>query len=55
MDRVVDAVVEQRGADCAAKSWHDVHEELYLVDLPVLDATDQLEFDDERGIVDSGN
>lgn len=56
LDQVVDGVVERRLAtDCPPASWHDLHEELYAVDLPALDAVDQVEFDIERGLVDSTN
>lgn len=35
----------------AGKSWGDIHEELFLVDLPVLDRAGLIEFDTESGIV----
>lgn len=52
IDQVVDAVVQERANPCPSKSWHDVHEELYLVELPALDATDRISFDGQRGLVD---
>lgn len=54
IDRVTDAVHEwERDHDESAgdRTWFDVHEELYLVDLPVLDRADIVEFDTARGIV----
>ena len=35
----------------STKSWADVHEELFLVDLPVLDRMGVVEFDRSTGIV----
>lgn len=35
----------------STKSWADVHEELYLVDLPVLDRMGVIEFDRSVGLV----
>lgn len=35
----------------SAKSWADVHEELFLVDLPVLDQMGVVEFDRSVGLV----
>lgn len=52
IDQLADAMAEWEAAhDAAEKSWHDVHEELYLVDLPTLDNVGVLEFDADAGIV----
>lgn len=54
IDRVTDAVHEwerDHGEATGDRTWFDVHEELYLVDLPVLDRADIVEFDTGRGIV----
>ncbi len=54
LDRVVDGVVDHRSrADHPPVSWHDLHEDLYLFDIPALDAAEELEFDSTRGLVDS--
>jgi hypothetical protein len=54
VDQVVDSVFERRVAlGPVPDSWHDIHEELYLVDLPRLDSADLIELDEERGLVDS--
>ena len=56
LDRVADAVFRRRvRANALSKSWHDIHEELYHVDLPQLDSADRLEFDEKRGLVDSAD
>lgn len=53
IDQLVDAMVQWERAqdDTTEKSWHDVHEELYLVDLPTLDRASCLTFDAETGTV----
>lgn len=54
LDRVVDVMVRwEYDGDLGSpqRTWHDVHEELYLVDLPVLDEAGYVEFDAERGLV----
>jgi len=54
LDRVADVVFRRRvRANALSKSWYDIHGELYCVDLPHLDSAGQLEFDEERGLVDS--
>lgn len=54
IDRLVDRMArwerEVEGGR-GERTWHDVHEELYRVDLPVLDRAGFLEFDVDRGIV----
>ena len=56
LDRVADVVFRRRvRANAISKSWYDIHEKLYRVDLPHLDSAGQLEFDEERGLVDSTN
>ena len=56
LDRVADLVFRRRvKANALSKSWYDIHENLYRVDLPQLDSADRLEFDEERGLVDSTN
>lgn len=57
IDRLVDRMARwEREVDGGRgeRTWHDVHEELYRVDLPVLDQAGFLEFDVERGIVSTG-
>lgn len=53
IDLLVDAMVEWEvvHSDGDEKSWHDVHEELYLVDLPTLNRVGLLEFDEDTGTV----
>lgn len=54
IDRVADAVHrwEHEHADAGSdRDWYDVHEELFRVDLPVLDRADVVEFDRTRGLV----
>jgi hypothetical protein len=54
LDRVVDGVFERLvAADRPPGSWHDLHEDLYRVDLPMLDDIDQLEVDVKHGLIDS--
>ena len=54
LDRVADAVFRRRvRANALSKSWHDIHEELYRVDLPQLNSAGRLEFDEKRGLVNS--
>lgn len=58
IDRLVEPMIRwERGtyADSGHKTWYDVHEELYLVDLPVLDRTGLVKFDIERGLVAAAN
>jgi hypothetical protein len=55
IDQLVDRMYEwerERGPDRDEKSWNDVHRELYLVDLPVLDRTGALTFDIDRGVIE---
>jgi hypothetical protein len=53
IDQLVDVMIQwEAGNDAGTeKSWHDVHEELYLVDLPTLDRAGLLEFEVETGTV----
>jgi hypothetical protein len=53
IDQLVDAMTQWEAVhdEATEKSWHDVHEELYLVDLPTLDRAGVLEFDAEAGTV----
>lgn len=53
IDRLVDPMFdwEEAAGGTRERSWHDVHEELYRVDLPVLDSAGLLEFDVENGLV----
>lgn len=54
IDRLVDPMVhweDEVAGGAGERTWHDVHEELYRVDLPVLDRAGFVEFDAERGIV----
>ncbi|WP_254820923.1 DUF7344 domain-containing protein [Haloglomus halophilum] len=54
IDRVTDAVHEwehEHTESASDRTWFDIHEELYLVDLPVLDRAGIVSFDTGRGIV----
>lgn len=54
IDRVTDAVHEwerEHTESASGRTWFDIHEELYLVDLPVLDRAGIVSFDTGRGIV----
>lgn len=54
IDRLVDPMVhweDELEGDADGRSWHDIHEELYRVDLPVLDSAGLLEFNVENGLV----
>lgn len=54
LDEFADAMYEwecERGRELTGKSWSDIHEELYLIDLPVLDGAGHLDFDADRGLV----
>lgn len=53
LDVIVDAVIEAWGDDCSTESWHDLHEELFVVYLPVLDEAGAVTFDSDRGIVEA--
>lgn len=54
LDQLVDVMLQWEMAlsdeECQ-KTWHDIHEELYLVDLPTLDRAGFVEFDTTTGIV----
>lgn len=49
IDEIVDHVVE---AEETLVGWSAVHERLYFVDLPALDAEGAIEFDPESGLVE---
>lgn len=49
IDEVVDHVVE---AEDDLTGWSAVHERLYFVDLPALDAEGAIEFDPDSGLVE---
>ncbi len=49
IDEVVDRVVE---AEADLAGWSAVHERLYFVDLPALDAEGAIEFDSDSGLVE---
>lgn len=49
IDEVVDRVVE---AEADLTGWSAVHERLYFVDLPALDAEGAIEFNPDSGIVE---
>lgn len=49
VDQLVDTIA---GDDASVEDWGDVHEELTVVDLPVLDATGDLEYEPRTGLVD---
>jgi hypothetical protein len=54
IDRVVDPMFRwehELTEGESSKSWGDVHEELFLVDLPVLERAGFVEFDRESGLV----
>lgn len=53
IDQLVDVMVrwEAVHGEATEKSWHEIHEELYRVDLPTLDRADLLEFDADAGTV----
>jgi hypothetical protein len=53
IDQLVDVMTQWEAVhdERTEKSWHDVHEELYLVDLPTLDRAGLLEFDVQTGTV----
>lgn len=51
IDQLADVMVRWEQVDEASKSWHDIHEELYVVDLPTLDQAGILEFDPQAGTV----
>lgn len=52
VDQLVDALVARSDRmGPTLEEWCDLHEELYVVDLPVLDALGTLEYDLERGLV----
>lgn len=50
VDEVADQLIDP-GDRLDIETWGDVHEHLYRVDLPELDAAGVIEFDAERGIV----
>jgi len=54
IDRIADAVHrwerETAGAN-GERTWHDIHDELFRVDLPVLDRAGVVTFDRTRGLV----
>lgn len=49
VDQLVDTIV---GDDATVEDWSDVHEELSVVGLPVLDAMGDLKFEPNTGLVD---
>lgn len=49
IDEVVDRVVE---AEADLTGWSAVHERLYFVDLPALDAEGAIEFDPDSGLIE---
>lgn len=51
VDEFADQVYEWERERGVRKSWTDVHEELYRIDLPVLDGAGLVEFDVEQGLV----
>lgn len=54
IDRVVDPMFRwehELTEGESSKTWGDVHEELFLVDLPVLDRAGFIEFDRGSGVV----
>lgn len=53
IDQLADVMVrwEDTRRGRTEKSWHDVHEELYHVDLPTLDRAGLLRFDRDDGTV----
>lgn len=54
IDRVVDPMFRwehELTEGESSKTWGDVHEELFLVDLPVLDSAGVIEFDRGSGVV----
>lgn len=51
IDQLADVMVQWEHDDEASKTWHDIHEELYVVDLPTLDQAGILEFDPQAGTV----
>lgn len=53
IDQLVDVMAhwEATHGSATGKTWHDIHEELYRVDLPTLDRADLLEFDADAGTV----
>lgn len=53
IDQLADVMVQWEPGDGASKSWHDIHEELYVVDLPTLDQAGILEFDADAGTVEA--
>lgn len=53
IDEVVDRLVAGSDLEDELAAWSDLHERLYAVELPILDASGALEFDPERGLVDA--
>lgn len=52
IDQLVDVMARWEAAHGGdEKSWHDVHEELYRVDLPTLDRAGFVEFDTHAGTI----
>ncbi|WP_276257065.1 hypothetical protein [Halomontanus rarus] len=52
IDELVDHFVDCRDADDGLVAWSAVHERLYYVDLPRLNADGKLAFDPNQGLVD---
>lgn len=52
IDELVDHFVDCRDPEDGLVAWSAVHERLYYVDLPRLNATGSLDFDPNQGLVD---